>query len=281
MSLNKIQKKILNYLKEAQSKNLKYEELLEKLGITSEEILSDIEILGNKDFIIIQYSGGNFPSNLKITPEGMEKLRDNSTTQLHDFIHNNPWSVITTLITIFIAMISIIVASNYYSENIALQKQILDLQNHIKEENELKQTMPPTIWLTQEFRNGSSGELEIIPTLYFKKNSDRLFTISHYEVNFTLNGKQAGRGGGYELKFKNEGINEGKIVFSSVYPPSINEYNFFHGINDLVIDYILEIRDMDSQIIYRGNVTTEINSSSNVLKFPSGNEPVIFSWTKT
>jgi hypothetical protein len=141
--------------------------------------------------------------------------------------------------------------------------------------------MPPTVWLTQAFEDGSFGQLNITPTLYFKKNSDRLFTISNYEINVTLNGRHDSiMGGGYLLKFKDEGINEGKITFGHFYP-SINYSDFFNGRNDLIIDYVLEIKDMDSQYIYRGNVTTEMNSSvvcSTCLN--SGYEPIIFNWTK-
>ena len=157
----------------------------------------------------------------------------------------------------------------FVSENTKLQTQN-------NQENELRQIMPPTVYLTQELKNESDGELEIIPTFYFKKNSDRLFTVVSYEPNLTLNGIRTGKiGGGYLTKLKNEGISEGPVLFPSFYASTINYYNFFHNRNVLIIDYVIEIKDMESQITYKGKVTTKVNSSSTFQ-----NEPLIFNWSK-
>lgn len=183
------------------------------------------------------------------------------------------FSIILSISALIFSMIS------WYSDH-NLQKEMFELQRQIAEKEEVKENKPPTISLTQEFSAGSSGNLEITPTLYFKKNSERLFTISNYEINVTLNGKREPlTGAGYEAKFRDEEIPTGMVVFHSFYPET-NYSEFNRGINDLVIDYVLEIIDMDSRIRYRGNVTTEINSSSNLLKFPSGNEPIVFNLTK-
>lgn len=240
--------------------------------------LSDIKILESKGLVKVDYTPESYnPARLTITPEGIEKLRETFITRLADTAYNKPWAIIAIIVSLILGASTVY----YYSQNLTSQKLNFDLQNKIMQDNELKQTMPPTVWLTQEFRNGSHRELEIIPTLYFKRNSERLFTISNYEINVTLNGKDALiSNDGYKTSFKNEGISEGKIVFISFYP-AISEYNFFHTKNDLIIGYILEIKDMDSQYIYRGNVTTEIDSSIFPPKsFPSGREPLIFNWTK-
>lgn len=266
--LNKKQTEILNYLGKMYPNELNKEELLTKLGDEANNILADIKLLENKELVTLSYGlGSTFPTHLTITPKGIEKLRENFGTRLYDSIRCNPLTTITTVIAILSVLFNIFI----FSEN-------SDLQNQIKRESEFKQIRPPTVWLTQEFSGSFESGLNITPTLYFFKNSDKHFTITNFEHNITLNGKPIGwTGGRYKAKFRDEGIPEGKMVFLSFYP-SISDFN--HGINDLIIDYVIEIKDMDSQIRYRGNVTTEINSSSNLLKFPSGNEPVIFNLTQ-
>lgn len=265
---NKKQKEILTYLDKVYPNNLKKGELLEKLGNKADDILADIKLLEEKKLVELIYGGGDtFPGILTITPRGKEKLRETFRTQLKESAHKNPWGVILPVITIVISLILLSITVYYYSENIRLQNENLRLQNKIIQDNELKQLMPPTVWLTQDFSGSFEAGLNITPTLYFFKNSDKHFTIVNFEPNITLNGKSIGRvGGAYKARFRDEGVPEGKMVFLSFIP----NYDFNPGINDLIIDYVLEIKDMDSQIRYRGNVTTEINSSSNLLKFPSG-----------
>lgn len=188
----------------------------------------------------------------------------------------------TENIAIILSVIALFVSGiTWYSDH-NLQEEMLGLQKEIAQKEEIKENMPPTVWLTQEFRNGSYGQLEIIPTWEFGKNNDRLFTISNFEINVTLNGKyEPITGAGYPKRFGVEGISYGTIAFGSFYPASITEYNFFHTKNDLIIDYVLEIKDMDSQDRYRGNVTTEIDSSISPPKnFSSGRNPLIFKWVK-
>jgi len=287
--LTEIQRKILKYLKRFHE-GIPYSEVTEKFIYAG--IINEIDILVENELIELYLNdvpyrpkgikGIEYPESVivKITPKGREKFRETFITQIQDTAWKNPWAVITIVISLFLGIVTVY----YYSENIGLQNENIKLQNKVILDNQLKQTMPPTVWLTQEYRNGSTGELEIIPTLYFKKNSERLFTIAHYEINLTLNGERESiTGAGYKTIFKKEGINEGKIVFPSFYPASISEYNFFHtkDRNDLITDYSLEIKDMDSQIVYRGNVTTEINSSIFCSTCPnSGYEPIIFNWTK-
>lgn len=279
--LNKKQKEILTCLNKVFPEPLNEDVLLTKLKDKPKDIdiLADIKVLEKKKFVKVVYGlDSYFPTSLTITPEGIEKLQENIITWLYDSARSNPWTVIAVIISLCLGTYTVY----YYSQNLMSQKINFDLQNKIIQDNNLKQILPPTVWLTQEFRNGSSGELEIIPTFYFKKNSDRLFTISNYEINVTLNGKREPlMGAGYKTIFKNEGISEGKIVFPSFYPVSINEYTFFHikTKNDLILDYLLEIKDMDSQIIYRGNVTTEIDSSNSLPRNLTGREPIIFNWT--
>lgn len=279
--LNPRQKEILTCLKELYPDSLTQVVLLTKLKGKPKDIdiLPDIKLLDEKKLITVSYGlGSYFPENLTITPKGIEKLRENLKARLLETAYNNPWTVIAIIIPLALLMVT----AYYYSENIKLQNENLRLQNQIMEENKFKQAMQPTVWLTQEFMNGSSGNLEIIPTLYFKKNSERLFTIANYEINITLNGKREPiTGAGYKTTFKNEGINEGKTVFPSFYPALISYYDFFNVKNDLIIDYSLEIKDMDTQDRYRGNITTEIDSSVSPPKyFPSGRDPLIFNLAK-
>ncbi len=275
--LNKKQKEILTYLDEVYPKSLSARDLLRELEDEPDDILADVKLLEEKKLVTLDYTVGiAFPVLLTITPKGIEKLRETFITRLEDSAHKNPWTVIAIVVPLILGLTTL----NYYFENIELQKQNFDLQNQIKQENELKQKKPPTVWLTQEFSGSFEAGLNITPTLYFFKNSDKHFTIVNFEPIITLNGKSIGRdGGGYKARFRDEGVPEGKMVFLSFYP-LIRNYDFNPGINDLIIDYVLEIKDMDSQIRYQGNVTTEINSSSNLLKYPSGNEPVIFNLTK-
>jgi hypothetical protein len=277
--INKKQREILNCLDKVYPDGLAEEVLLTKLKDKPKDIdiLADIKLLEENKLISARYESNNYPGDLTITPKGIEKLRENFKTRLIDASHNNPWIAIAVIISLFLGMVTVY----YYSENIRLQNENLKIQNKIIQESGLKQIMPPTISLIQEFRNGSFGELEIIPTINFKKNNDRRFTISNYEINVTLNGKRGPlMGAGYDSRLRSEEIPTGKIVFPS-FSPEIR-YNEFNRVpNNLVIDYVLEIEDMDSQISYRGNMTTEVNSSiSPPTSFPSGHEPLIFNWAK-
>lgn len=156
-----------------------------------------------------------------------------------------------------------------------------DLQRQGAQKEEAKENKPPTVSLTQDYTGVDYGRLEIRPTLYFRKNSkgEGHFTILKYQANFTLNGKDVGNKpvGGYPTKYSTEQLPYEENIISQVYP-SINYSEFSHN-DSLVIDYVLEIKDMDSQIVYRGNVTTEINGSGYPYYFPSGNRPLIFEFS--
>ena len=263
--LNKKQNKILAHLNKADKGFLSNVDLLNILRDEPTNILPDIKLLERDGLVINNYQlGSTFPTKLTITPIGKAKLKESFGTRLLDSAHDNPWAVIAIFVTICLSLISL----HLYSENINLQHQI-------KQESDLREIMPPTVYLTQELKNGSNGGLEIIPTLYFKKNSDRLFTIISYEPNLTLNGIRIGKnGGGYPGKFEYEGITEGPELFPSYYP-TVNYYDFFHHRNVLSIDYVIEIKDMDNEITYKGNGTTEINSSSTYRK-----ESIKFIWSE-
>jgi hypothetical protein len=289
-TLTKRQKQILTCLKDAYPNDLASEILLKKIKVKPEDILSDVMVLEEKELItLIRGLGTHFPTFLKITPKGIAELRENFGTRLYDSIHLHPLTTITIVVAILSLVSNVLIFSENFDlqkQNIALQKQNLDLQSQIKQENELKQTMPPTAWLTQNFKGGDNewyGRLEINPTLYFRKNSEKHFTIVDYQANFTLNGKDIGSEpvGGYPMKYITEELPYDVPIKSSIYPTAINPINMSKvNKDDLVINYILEIKDMDSQIRYRGNVTTEISSVYPPKSFPSGREPLIFYWTK-
>ena len=264
--LNKRKKKILANLDKADNGSMDGIALQNILRDEPDNILPDIKLLEREEFVDNQYSlGSTFPTKLTITPLGKAKLKEGFKTRLLDSAHDNPWAVVAILVTIIFGLISL----TLYSDNIKLQDQI-------KQENELQQIMPPTIYLTQKLMNESDGALKIIPTLYFKKNSDRLFTIISYEPNLKLNEIMIGKiGGGFPAKFKNEGITDGAELFPPFYATAISHYNFFNHRNVLTINYVIEIKDMDNQIIYRGNVTTEVNSSSTFR-----DSPLTFDWYK-
>jgi hypothetical protein len=271
--LNKKQKEILVHLNKADKGFMSDVALLDILKDEPDNILPDIELLLREELVVTTESllGGTFPTKLAITPIGKAKLKESIGTRLLDSAHDNPWAVVAVIVAVTAIIVTICLTSislYLYSENINLQQQI-------KQESDLREIMPPTVYLIHELKNGSNGELEIIPTLYFKKNSDRLFTIISYKPNLTLNGIRIGQiGGGYPGKLGYEGITEGTEIFSSFYP-TINYYDFFHHRNVLTVDYVIKIKDMDNQITYIGNVTTEINTSSTFR-----NELMIFTWSE-
>lgn len=267
--LNKRQKELLECLKKVYPNSLNREVLLRKLGHELKDISVDIELLYQNELVIVRYENGASSMNLTIAPKGIEKLQETFRKRLGDSAHKNPWAVIAIVVSLILGLTTLY----YYFENI-------ELQNQIKHENELKQNQPPTISLKQEYRKGSSGELEITPKLYSKKYNDKLFFITFYYIRATLNGKEETIVNGGRYVNKSEGIGDEEIALMSFYPETVNYTEFDRGINDLIINYELEITDMDSQISYRGNVTTELPSYSKKLDFPSGSEPVIFKWIK-
>ena len=260
--LNRKQRQILKDLDSVYPGSLSKEYFLRYSEDNLDDILVDIKLLKDRGLIDLIYTqDDNFPADLKINHRGKEKLQENIITRLADSAHNDPLRVITIIVAFLLLCSGIL---NLY----------FVLDNNKK--NELRQIMPPTVYLTQELKNESDGELEIIPTFYFKKNSDRLFTVVFYEPNLTLNGIRTGKiGGGYPTKLRNEGISEGPVLFPSFYASTLNYYNFFHDRNVLIIDYVIEIKDMESQITYKGKVTTKVNSSSTFQ-----NKPLKFNWSE-
>lgn len=264
--LNKKQKKILALIDNTENDSMNGITLQNRLKDSPDNILPDIKLLEQDKLVWNQYQlGGTFPSKLTITPLGKARLKVGFGTRILDSVYEHPLTFILIILTIVGLLVTIYFASvNINSEN----------QN--KKENELQQNMPPTVSLTQKLMNESDGELKIVPTIYFKKNSDKLFTITSYEPNLMLNGIMIGDiGGGYSKKFEIEQIPEGTEIFPSIYATAINYYDFFNNRNVLTVEYVIEIKDMDNQITYRGNVTTEVNSSST---FQNG--PLIFNWYK-
>lgn len=262
--INKKQKKILTLLNETNNGFLKREDFLAKLDESPDNILPDIKLLEKEDLIVGDYTLDDiFPIILNITPLGKAKLKENILTRLYDKAHENPWTVIPVVVMILIGLPTLYL----HFEDIKSVKQIIH-------ENELKESMPPTVSLKLELRNDSNGQLEFIPTFYIKKNSDRLFTMISYEPDISLNGVESGKiGGGFPATLRYERISEGNILFPSFYASRINYYDFFNHRNILTINYSIGIKDMDYQIIYRANETIEINSS-----LPSKNEPILFNW---
>lgn len=123
--LNKKQKEILNYLHEVYPASLKKEIILEKLGDKPEDILAEIKLLEESKFVTLIYGLGDaFPAVLTITPKGIEKIQENFITRLKESAYNNPWPVITIVIILILG----IIASNYYVENIRLQKEKASLE---------------------------------------------------------------------------------------------------------------------------------------------------------
>lgn len=123
--LNKKQKEILDYLNEVYPASLKKEVLLEKLGDKPDDILADIKLLEENKLVSLLYGLGDaFPTVLTITPKGIEKIQENFITRLKESAYNNPWAVIAIIVT----LIGVIITSNYYVENIRLQKEKASLE---------------------------------------------------------------------------------------------------------------------------------------------------------
>ncbi len=105
--LNKRQRQILTYLykRSRVEESAEYATLVNYLGCNSLDAYTDIELLKNKGLVEFD---PQFREYLSITPKGIEKLQENFITRMQDAAYDNPWAVVTVIVSIVSVILGLI-----------------------------------------------------------------------------------------------------------------------------------------------------------------------------
>lgn len=104
--LNKNQKQILKLLNEHITGYITGNYLISEMGVNEDDIFPDLLILSHKEYVeLVPPHFSIFPKQLKITPQGIEKLQENFITIFKENIYFNPLSVAALIISIISILI--------------------------------------------------------------------------------------------------------------------------------------------------------------------------------
>lgn len=187
------------------------------------------------------------------------------------------------------------------------------LSHDTLEKQEQEKNIPPTIFLIQNI-TGKSDNFTLIPTFYFKKNSNKHFVITYFSMkmgrdsnkNISIMSKKNSsekyrffvsykydnfyESDTSDLRFLNFSDSSEKGVFQPGikyyrtnfdYNPIIkNNYTAYNSNNkDINIEYDIEIEDLDSQISYIGIIKTKMKGDTVYPRHNRIYRPLKFNWT--